>query len=1021
MDAGTTYTWTRDNTINVTGLANTGTGDISGTPNNITGTDQTVTYTITPTSADGCVGNPFTATVLVHSEPVGVATPPSQTVCSDEAITTIVLSTSNGMDAGTTYTWTRDNTINVTGLANTGTGDISGTPNNITGTDQTVTYTITPTSADGCVGNPFTATVLVHSEPVGVATPPSQTVCSDEAITTIVLSTSNGMDAGTTYTWTRDNTINVTGLANTGTGDISGTPNNITGTDQTVTYTITPTSADGCVGNPFTATVLVHSEPVGVATPPSQTVCSDEAITTIVLSTSNGMDAGTTYTWTRDNTINVTGLANTGTGDISGTPNNITGTDQTVTYTITPTSADGCVGNPFTATVLVHSEPVGVATPPSQTVCSDEAITTIGLSTSNGMDAGTTYTWTRDNTINVTGLAVNGTGDISGTPNNITDNYQVITYTIIPTSADGCTGNPFLATITVEPTPQATIVTTTPVICDGGNVDITINSPTVPTQPGNLSYVVAVTSTDAGSLGGTASTGFTVVKTDLPYTINGTLTNSSDIPIVVTYTVTPKYNGCNDGPPQFITVTVEPTPQATIITTTPVICDGGNVDVTINSPTVSTIPGNLSYVVAVSSTDDGSLGGTASTGFTLLKTDLPYTINGTLTNSSDIPIVVTYTVTPKYNGCNDGPPQFITVTVEPTPRVTITTTTPVICDGSNVDVTINSPTVPTIPGNLSYVVAVSSTDDGSLGGTASTGFTLLKTDLPYTINGTLTNSSDIPIVVTYTVTPKYNGCNDGPPQFITVTVEPTPRVTITTTTPVICDGSNVDVTINSPTVPTIPGNLSYVVAVSSTDDGSLGGTASTGFTLLKTDLPYTINGTLTNSSDIPIVVTYTVTPKYNGCNDGPPQFITVTVEPTPRVTITTTTPVICDGSNVDVTINSPTVPTIPGNLSYVVAVSSTDDGSLGGTASTGFTLLKTDLPYTINGTLTNSSDIPIVVTYTVTPKYNGCNDGPPQFITVTVEPTPRVTITTTTPVICDGSNVDVTINSPTVSNHTGES
>ena len=128
-------------------------------------------------------------------------------------------------------------------------------------------------------------------------------------------------------------------------------------------------------------------------------------------------------------------------------------------------------------------------------------------------------------------------------------------------------------------------------------------------------------------LGGTASTGFTLLKTDLPYTINGTLTNSSDIPIVVTYTVTPKYNGCNDGPPQFITVTVEPTPQATIVTTTPVICDGGNVDITINSPTVPTQPGNLSYVVAVTSTDAGSLGGTASTGFTVIKTDLPYTIS----------------------------------------------------------------------------------------------------------------------------------------------------------------------------------------------------------------------------------------------------------------------------------------------------------------------------------------------------------------------------------------------------------
>ncbi len=603
---------------------------------------------------------------------------------------------------------------------------------------------------------------------------------------------------------------------------------------------------------------------------------------------------------------------------------------------------------------------------------------------------------------------------IGGTLTNSSDIPIVVTYTVTPKYGSCSDGTPQTVQVTVEPTPQATIVTTTPVICDGSNVDVTINSPTVPTLPGNLSYVVVVTSTDPGSLGGTASTGFTVAKADLPYTIGGTLTNSSDVPIVVTYTVTPKYGSCSDGTPQTVQVTVEPTPQATIVTTTPVICDGSNVDVTINSPTVPTLPGNLSYVVVVTSTDPGSLGGTASTGFTVAKADLPYTIGGTLTNSSDVPIVVTYTVTPKYGSCSDGTPQTVQVTVEPTPQATIVTTTPVICDGSNVDVTINSPTVPTLPGNLSYVVVVTSTDPGSLGGTASTGFTVAKADLPYTIGGTLTNSSDIPIVVTYTVTPKYGSCSEGTPQTVQVTVEPTPQATIVTTTPVICDGSNVDVTINSPTVPTLPGNLSYVVVVTSTDPGSLGGTASTGFTVAKADLPYTIGGTLTNSSDVPIVVTYTVTPKYGSCSDGTPQTVQVTVEPTPQATIVTTTPVICDGSNVDVTINSPTVTTVPGNLSYVVAVTSTDPSNLGGTASTGFTVAKADLPYTIGGTLTNSSDIPIVVTYTVTPKYGSCSDGTPQTVQVTVEPTPQATIVTTTPVICDGSNVDVTINSPTV-------
>ena len=98
-------------------------------------------------------------------------------------------------------------------------------------------------------------------------------------------------------------------LQQVGTGDISGTPNNVTGVDQTVTYTITPTSGAGCVGNTFTATVIVRSEPVGVSTPSTQTVCSDEAITQIVLTTSNGMNAVTTYSWTRDNPVEVTGLA----------------------------------------------------------------------------------------------------------------------------------------------------------------------------------------------------------------------------------------------------------------------------------------------------------------------------------------------------------------------------------------------------------------------------------------------------------------------------------------------------------------------------------------------------------------------------------------------------------------------------------------------------------------------------------------------------------------------------------------
>ena len=63
----------------------------------------------------------------------------------------------------------------------------------------------------------------------------------------------------------------------------------------------------------------------------------------------------------------------------------------------------------------------------------------------------TTYAWTRDNTTNVTGLE-NGTGNISGSLINITNIFQVVTFTITPTSTAGCIGDTFTVTVTVNPT-----------------------------------------------------------------------------------------------------------------------------------------------------------------------------------------------------------------------------------------------------------------------------------------------------------------------------------------------------------------------------------------------------------------------------------------------------------------------------------------------------------------------------------------------------------------------------------------
>ena len=387
--------WISSNT-SVASVSNTGlvTGVTSGT--------TVLTYT----NSNGCK---TTATVLVNTTPNAVATNATQTICSLGTIATIVLS---GNVAATTFNWTRNNTAAVTGIAVSGNGNISGSLTNTTSVPVSVTFTITPV-ANGCSGVPITAMILVNPTPDAVASPVSQTICSASAITTIALS---GSVASTVFNWSRDNTATVTGIAASGSGNISGNLTNTTNAPVTVTFTITPT-ANGCQGTPIIATIIVKPKPNAVATNSGQTICSGNTIATMALS---GNVTATTFNWTRDNSIAVTGIPASGNGNISGTLTNITNATVTVTFTITPT-ANGCPGAPITATVIIEAASIGGAVTVSQpnilpavkivTVCHSasgtiylsgytgsivrwESSTTGGASWASIINSGTTYNYT---------------------------------------------------------------------------------------------------------------------------------------------------------------------------------------------------------------------------------------------------------------------------------------------------------------------------------------------------------------------------------------------------------------------------------------------------------------------------------------------------------------------------------------------------------------------------------------------------------------------------------------------------
>ncbi|MBK8293101.1 MAG: hypothetical protein IPK96_21395 [Flammeovirgaceae bacterium] len=393
--------------------------------------NQVVRYTVTPTSGAGCVGATFTVDITVQPEPVGF-NDASPVACSDVAFNYDLVANianigagGNNLTVGTTYSWIAAANPTVTGESTVAQAGpiITDVINNITNSSQVVVYTVTPTSTNGCGGTPFTVSVTIRPEPKGF-NDPSPLICSDANVNynieANILNTGlggNGLISSTTYAWTVAANPNVGG-ENNGTGSvINNVLNNVTNSDQVVVYTVIATSSNGCAGDPFTVSVTVRPEPQGF-NDASPLICSDAAVG-YVLNTNianigsggNNLTAGTTYTWIAAPNGSVTGesTSSQSTGTITDVLNNITNSDQIVVYTVSPTSSNGCVGNPFTVSVTVQPEPKGHddATP---IVCSDVAlaydlsanIANVGLG-GNNLITGTTYSWIAANNATVGG------------------------------------------------------------------------------------------------------------------------------------------------------------------------------------------------------------------------------------------------------------------------------------------------------------------------------------------------------------------------------------------------------------------------------------------------------------------------------------------------------------------------------------------------------------------------------------------------------------------------------------------
>ncbi len=352
VPTGTSYSWSAPSVSGISGTASgSSVSSISGTLTNTTNAAISVVYNVIPTSGS-CSGSSFTVTVTVNPKPNVINQ--TQTICSAGTFTVSPINGSgNSVPTGTSYSWSAPSVSGITGTTpGSSLSSISGTLTNTTNAAINVVYIVIPTSGS-CSGSSFTVTVTVNPTP-NVTDPTDQVVCVGASAAVTFVSPLNV--SGTLYTWTNNNTA--TGLSLGSTGNIASfTTTNTTSTVIISTLTVTPSYANAgitCTGIPQVFTITVKPRP-SIANN-SQSVCSNVnylgnwTIPDIV-------PLSTLYTWSVTNNTQVIGETNNTIPQSFGqTLTNLTLLNQSVSYTITPTT-NGCSGLPFTLILEVKPAP----------------------------------------------------------------------------------------------------------------------------------------------------------------------------------------------------------------------------------------------------------------------------------------------------------------------------------------------------------------------------------------------------------------------------------------------------------------------------------------------------------------------------------------------------------------------------------------------------------------------------------------------------------------------------------------
>ena len=367
---------------------------------------STTNYTLTGTSAQGCVNSTVT-TVSVNPLPTTAISASSNTICSGSSAT---LSASGA----TTYTWSTTSTNTI----------ITVTP------ASTTVYTVTGTNGFGCTK---TSTLSIGVSGLPTINTTSTTICAG-AMGTITAS------GGVSYLWSNSANTSSTGVSPA----------------STTNYTVIGTAGNSCT-NSAIAQVSVNALPAIAVN--SGSICLNKTTTL----TATG---GNIYNWSTS---------------ASGPSITVTPTVNT-SYTVTGTALSSGCTNTAVSNIIVLGIPQLASTPsvsPSNCAASTGSITSVSVSGSGPFS----YTWT------------NGSNAVVGNSANL-NTQPAGTYNLQVLGSNGCLNNfgPYSIFNPGAPSISSASATANS-LCVGGTINLFSNSSFSTTPTYNWSGPNSFTST----------------------------------------------------------------------------------------------------------------------------------------------------------------------------------------------------------------------------------------------------------------------------------------------------------------------------------------------------------------------------------------------------------------------------------------------------------------------------------------------------------------------------------------------